>query len=112
MIWLVVMGLLAGCDPGSKQWEIEVENKGDLPCSFKIVTSGSGSKNNVGVDGIAKGKPVSLVAGSGNTVVQSIKVVRGKDEQTLTPNLALPMGKKLRIVVGADGKVEILEVKK
>ena len=112
--WVLVAVLLAGsgCDRRAKQWEVEVENKGDTPCSFKVVMSGSGAKNDVGVDGITKGKPVSLIAGSGDTVVQSIKVVRGKDEQTLTPNLALPPGKRLRIVVGADGQVEMSEVKK
>jgi hypothetical protein len=111
-LWLLacvsVIGLVAvaGCKPAAPpQWEIAVENKSDVPCSFFVTlrTDGSSKAN---ADGITKGQPVTLIGGSGDTVINTIKVVRGTDETALTPNAALPAGKRYLIVVEADGKVE------
>ena len=112
LAFVLVTGLsfVPGCDRGVRpQWEVTVENRGDVPCSFAI-TLGDGGKANV--DGIPKGKPVTLIAGSTDTVVRTIKVVRGADEQALTPNAVLPIGKRCSIVVGADGKVGVLVLSK
>jgi hypothetical protein len=58
------------------------------------------------VEGVTKGERFSLVAGISQTVVRTIKVVCGKDEQTLAPNMALPVGNQYAIIVGSDGKLE------
>lgn len=96
---------LPGCGSGLRQWEVTAENKSDQPCSF-FVTLGADGSSNANVEDVAKGKAVSLIAGDSKTVVQSVKVVRGKDEQTLTPNAELSVGKRYAVVVSADGKVE------
>lgn len=95
---------LAGCT-GKREWEITVENKGDVPASIHVTMRANGSSN-AKIEDLTKGKTVTLIAESGETVVHTIKVVRGKDEQNLTPNVKLPAGKRYAIVVGSDGKVE------
>ena len=42
------------------------------------------------LDDLAKGKTITLVGGKGETVVHTVKVVRGKDEQVLIPKAKLP----------------------
>ena len=96
---------LPGCGSGRAQWEVTVENKGDVPCSF-FVTLGADGNSNAKVEGVAKGKATTLIVGDVKTVVQSIKVVREKAEQSLTPKVELPVGERYAIVVGVDGKVE------
>jgi len=95
----------SGCSSSQKQWEITVETKSDTPCSFFVTMTGSGGGSNAKVEDVAKGKPISLIVGDNKTTVQSVRVVRGKDEQTLTPNVELAVGKRYAIVVDADGKV-------
>lgn len=94
---------LTGCSSNKQQWEVTVENKSDLPCSFFITLRPRGG--DVKVEAVEKGKTHSLIVGDSKTVVESVKVVRGKDEQTLTPKAELPIGKRYAIVVEADGKV-------
>jgi hypothetical protein len=101
---LVVLAL-PGCGGNPRQWEVTVENKSEVPCSF-FVTLGADSNSNAKVEDVAKGKAVSLIVGDSKTVVQSVKVVRGEDEQTFTPKTELAVGKRYTIVVGADGKVD------
>lgn len=96
---------ISGCSSGQKQWEITVENKSDVPCSVFVTMAGGGGSSNAKVEDVPKGKPVSIIVGYSKTTVQSVRVVRGKDEQTLTPNVELPVGKRYAIVVEADGKV-------
>jgi len=117
-LWLLgclsAIGLAAapGCDrAGQPQWEVAVENKNDASCSFLVMLRPDGSTK-ANVDGITKSKPVTLITGPGDTVVNTIKVVRGTDETVLTPNAALPAGKRYLIVVAADGKVETSVVNK
>lgn len=100
-----VLLVVQGCSSNPRQWEVTVENKSDVPCSC-FVTLGEDGNSKAKVEDVAKGKAVSLIAGDSPTVVQSIKVVRGKDEQTLAPKAELPVGKRYAIVVTADGKVE------
>ena len=90
---------------GQQQWEVTVENKSDRPCSF-FVSLGTNGDNNVKVEHVAQGESISLITGISNTVVRTVKVVRGDDEQTLAPNMALPVGKKYAIKVEADGKLD------
>ena len=54
---------------------------------------------------VTKGKVLTLIVGDNNTVVQTVKVVRGDDEQDLAPKTLLAVGKQYAIVVGDDGKV-------
>jgi hypothetical protein len=103
-VFALVLVALPGCNSSQRQWEITVENKSDVPCSF-FITLGADS-GNVKVEDVAKGKTLSLIVGDKKTVVDSVRVVRGKDEQTLTPKVELPVGNRYSIVVGADGKVE------
>lgn len=109
-LWLAistpVLLALPGCGSSKQQWEITVENKSDVPCSFFITSTIAGGSSNAKVEDVAKGKPITLIVGDNKTVVQSVRVVRGKDDQTLNPNIDLPVGKRYAIVVGADGKVE------
>jgi hypothetical protein len=96
---------LSGCGNRPLQWEVTAENKSDVPCSF-FVTLGPDGTSDAKVEGVTKGEAVSLIVGDSKTVVQSVKVVHGRDEQTLTPKAELPVGKRYAIVVGADGQVE------
>ncbi len=95
---------LAGCG-GHRQWEIVVANNGDVPCSF-FVSMGTDANSNAKVEDVAAGKKLTLIVGDATSVVQIVKVVRGKDEQNLIPNAELPVGKRYTITVTADGKVE------
>ena len=96
---------LPGCGNGRHPWEITLENRSDVPCSV-FVTLGADGNSNAKVENFEKGKTIILISGNSSTIVQSIKVVRGKDEQTLTPKARLEVFKRYAIVVGADGKVE------
>ncbi|OAI48222.1 hypothetical protein AYO44_07625 [Planctomycetaceae bacterium SCGC AG-212-F19] len=101
----------SGCSSSQRQWEITVENKSDVPCSFFITSTIAGGSSNAKVEDVAKGKPTTLIVGDTKTTVQSVRVVRGKDEhskdeQTFNPNVELPVGKRFAIVVNADGQVE------
>jgi hypothetical protein len=94
---------MPGCS-SQPEWEVTVENKGDVPCSFFVTMRADGSSK-ANVDDVAKGKVITLIGGIGETIVHTIKVVRGKDEQLLTPDAKLVNGKRYAIVVDADGKV-------
>jgi hypothetical protein len=101
----VFLVALPGCSRSPRQWEITVENRSDRPCSF-FVTLGAGGNSGAKVEDVAKGKALTLIVGDTRTVVQTVRVVCGKDEQSLTPNVELPVAKRYVIVVGAGGKVE------
>jgi hypothetical protein len=88
-----------------QQWEVTVENKSDRQCSF-FVSLGTNGDNNAKVENVAPGESISLIAGISDTVVRTVKVLHGDDEQTLAPNMALPVGKKYAIKVDADGKLD------
>ena len=95
---------LAGCGSGRHQWEITVENKADAPCSFFIELGTDGNSSSVKVENVAKGKPSTLIVGSSKSIVQSVRVVRDKGEETLSLKIELPVGKRFAVSVGADGK--------
>ena len=54
---------------------------------------------------VAQCKATSLIVGPGETMVLTVKVVRGEEEEALTPNTKLIPGKRFAIVVEEDGKV-------
>jgi hypothetical protein len=99
----IILATWSGCNSNKHQWEITVENKSDVPCSLFIELSPTGGLK---VEDVKKGKNHSLIAGANKTVVETVRVVRAKDEQILNPNLELPVGKRYAVVVTADGKVE------
>ncbi len=95
--------VVPGCT-GQREWEVTVENKGDVPCSFFVTMRADGSSK-ANVADVGKGKALKLIGGGGETVIKTVKVIRGKDEQVLTPDAKLVDGKRYAIVVDADGKV-------
>lgn len=106
LLIVVLMSLaLTGCGGTSAEWLVTAENQSDVPCSF-FITLGSNAKTETNVENVEKGKTLPLIAGDTKTVVQSVKVVRGDKEETLTPKTELPIGKRFAIIVKADGKVE------
>ncbi|MFO1042339.1 MAG: hypothetical protein U0941_11170 [Planctomycetaceae bacterium] len=94
---------VVGCS-GQRGWEVTVENKGDVPCSFFVTMRKDGSSK-ANVDNVAKGKVITMIGGSGETMVHTVKVLRGKEEQVLTPDAKLIGGKRYAIVVDAVGKL-------
>ena len=106
-----VMGLLfvAVClGPGcgrQGEWEITVENKGVVPASI-LVTMGADGSGTAGVDELPEGKTIKVNAGRGETVVRTVKVVLGKNEQLHKLNDKLRGGKRYAIIITAEGKVE------
>ena len=80
---------------------------GDIPAS---AVQGVGSH----LDRVSRGdirnptvqRTLSLIVGPGETMVLTVKVVRGEEEEVLTPNTKLVPGKRYVIVVEEDGKVE------
>jgi hypothetical protein len=97
--------LVIGCGSDRSRWEVLLENKSDQPCDATVSYAGSGGKGGASVDGVPKGKTVSLISGAGSTVVESIKLKVGATEKTLTPNATLPAGKKYKITISEDGSV-------
>jgi hypothetical protein len=99
---LLVVFLAAGCS--RPEWEVTVENKSDVPCS--VVVSMRGGSSSASVDDLEKGKAIAIVGGAGATIINTVKVTRGKDEKLLTPDAKLAAGQRYAIVVTADGNVE------
>jgi hypothetical protein len=99
---------VSGCGgTGHEMWEVTAENKADVPCSIFISLDDVNTDNSTAsVSNLTKGNAHSLIVGDGKTVVRTVKVSRGKDEQVLNPDAEVPAGKRYAIVVGADGKVE------
>jgi hypothetical protein len=96
--------LMLGCSSGQQQWEVSAENKSDAPCSF-FVTLGPNGGSTANVENVKKGEVIPLIAGNLDTVVQTVKVVRGTEEQSLTPKINLPTGRRYAIVLDAQGKL-------
>lgn len=92
-----------GCSD-QREWEVTVENKSAVPCSF-AVTLGADGDSKANVDAVTKGDVIKLIGGSGETVVHTVMVVRDRDEQFLTPDAKLVGGKRYAIVVEPDGKL-------
>ena len=102
---LFALFALPGCG-GQADWEITVENKGTVPCSvFVTLRADGGSTANV--ENLLQDTPHLLVGGNGDTVVKTVKVVRGDDEMVITPDEKLVNGKRCAIVVDAKGNVGI-----
>jgi hypothetical protein len=99
--------LLSGSGDDRTKWEILLVNKGNVPCSVTMSFEASGSRGGVSVDGIPSGHTVPLVSGFGSTVVESVRINVGGKEQTVTPRLALPAGKRCRITVANDGSTAV-----
>ena len=105
----ILVAALAGCRGRvSHEWEIAVENRSDAAADF-VVTYGIQSPNvksqgSASVANVAKGKPLSLIVGSGVTVIKTVKVTRNGESQELTPDAEIGPGKKYFVVVESDGK--------
>jgi hypothetical protein len=83
-----------------------LQNKSDSPCSFFVTMGdGRGGGNKASVADVAQCEATSLIVGPGETMVLTVKVVRGEEEESLTPNTKLGPGKRYAIVVEEDGKV-------
>lgn len=112
---VVLLGLLlasiAGCGGSGRQWEVSVRNDSGVPASFFVTFDGgttfAGGTSQADVANVAKGPPISAIVGNANTIVQTVRVVRGKDEQTLNPNMPLAAGNRCLIIVDADGKIDL-----
>jgi len=106
-----VMGLLfvAVClGPGcgrQGEWEITVENRGVVP-AYILVTTGAVGMYRGRVYDSPEGKTIKVSAGRGETVVRTVKVVLGKNEQLHKLNDKLRGGKRYAIIITAEGKVE------
>lgn len=116
---LVLLGLFAtGCGRSavSHEWEIAVENRGDVAVDFSITHGvqgpGMDTRGSVSVANVTKGKPVTLLVGPGMTVVRTVKVTRNDVAQELKPEVEIQAGKKYFIVVDADGKASGLVSKR
>ncbi|MBC8116268.1 MAG: hypothetical protein H7062_17915 [Candidatus Saccharimonas sp.] len=101
--------MLAGCGgAASREWEIAVENRGDVAVDFSITHGVQGpgvdSRGSASVGSVTKGKPVTLLVGPGMTVVRTVKVTRKDAVQELKPEVEIQAGKKYFVVVDADGK--------
>jgi hypothetical protein len=99
---LVCLFVLTGCGGGA-QWKVAVENKSAQACTV-AVTLGADGKSNAKVD-VTPGGSVTLIAGSADTLVNTITVTRGTDVKTIPHNSALSAGKQCTITIAADGTV-------
>ncbi len=95
---------MTGCGGGG-QWEITAENKSDSPVSIFVATGDDGASV-ASTEGLGYCQPVTLIVGDIPTTLQSVKVVKGKDEQELVPGIKLYGGQRYSIVVNAEGKAE------
>ena len=102
-VCVAMLMAFAGCGSSQRQWEITVDNRMNAPCSF-FITLDADSSGSANVEKVAKGKPISLIVGNSNTIVQSVRVVTDKGEETLSLKIELPVGKRFAVSVGADGK--------
>lgn len=99
---------LSGCG-SSPKWEITVENKGTSPCSVYVTLgySGGGTQgtSNADAEVVSAGEKLSLLVGDDPRTIESIRIVRGDDEQLIETNTQLvEAGNRFAIVVPADGK--------
>jgi hypothetical protein len=97
--------LVAGCGLPQRQWELSVKNDSPAPASF-FVTLAAGASN-AKIENVAAGSSVSILVGQTDTVLDSVRVLRGEDEKTLHPRLPLPVGRRCTISVAADGVVDV-----
>lgn len=100
----LLVASLEGCDASRRKWEVSVRNDGAVPASFFLTLGGSSKAD---VANVAPGPALSLIVGESPSVLQAIRVVRGSDEQTITPNIPLPLGARCLIVVDANGKIDV-----
>jgi len=105
LLMALALGGLSGCSEEKEQWEVTVENRSTVPCTY-IVTLGLNGAGSARVDALAAGKQVVLVVGNSDTVVHTIKTIIEKDEEELQPDLRLPVGKRCAIIVSPEGNVE------
>lgn len=87
---------------GTKSEAGTLENSAMRPCSFFF--SLDVGRTSAKVADVAQGKPIILIMGDQPTVVATVRIISGSDEQNLIPNVRLPIGKRYAVVVGEDGK--------
>ncbi len=101
---VVTIALTAlGC--GSKEWEITVENKSAAACAIAVKLGLDGSSS-ASVDSLSAGETVTLIGGSGSTVIYSVTLKAGGNETSLSPSLALSAGQRYQIVIDAQGNLQ------
>lgn len=93
----------------SPEWEIAVENRGDVAVDVVVThgikTANGQSHGSANVGNLGKGRTHSLLVGPDSTVVETVKVTRGGATQEMKPAAELAIGQKFLIVVESDGKV-------
>ncbi len=98
---------LSGCG-NSSQWEITVENTGTSPCSVYVTLgyAGGGAQgtSKASIKGVGAGKQLSLLVGDSPRTIESIRIIRGDDEELIEPNTKIQRGGRFAIVVPAAGK--------
>lgn len=102
---LLVLVLLAGCGKPA-EWVISAENKGAAPCGLSLVTRGGSTAS---VDKLEPGRSHELISSKNATVLETIKVTRGKDVETVSPDFRLEPGRRYRIIIHADQQIEVSE---
>jgi hypothetical protein len=93
------------------EWKIDVHNQGTAPCSVRVEMdsvnrSGRGTSE-AHVDKMNAGERLTLISGTLATTIRSIKVVRGEEEQALTPAVTIQPGQRYLIAVPAAGPVNV-----
>lgn len=102
---------LTGCAGGdASKWDITVENQSDDPCSVFVTMLGGSST--ASVEKLEKGKVHTMIAGSVETKVNQVKVIRLKDETEIKSEAKLGPGQRCAIVIDAKGHVTVAFVKK
>lgn len=107
--WAMIAGATFwGCGARS-EWKIDVRNESAAPCSVRVeldYVNNSGKGTSDAHANVKAGETLTLISGTLVTTIRSIKVVRGEEEQTLTPAVAIKPGQRYRIVVPAKGPVD------
>ena len=106
MIAAVILIALASCQ--RPQWEVAAENKSDVSCSVRVDFTHTNGTSDASILDLGK-KKVTMIAGQVETIVSKVTVTRGKATKELTPNIVLPPGSRLDIVVEANGEVRTIQ---
>lgn len=104
--FVLLLLVLPGCGGDPSQWEIIAQNNGSEPASFAVEMAYETGISNAHVSDLAPGERISLLVGDADTKVSTVTVTVDGADQTLQPDLPLPIGKQFLLVVGSDGKLK------
>ena len=98
--------MLPGCsgEQDQREWEVILQNQGNVPVSA-FVTMGANADSNGSVLDVQPPWNKQIISGQGPTIVNTIKIVRDKEEKVLKINEKLTGGHQYLIVVSAAGGV-------